>query len=84
MLGKNFNNACWPKEDFFQQKRSEVNYLVQVNGKVRANIVLRVNLNQSDVEKAVSKHPNISKYLEGNEIKKVIFIKDKLINFVND
>jgi len=48
------------------------------------NIVLRVNLNQSDVEKAVSKHPNISKYLEGNEIKKVIFIKDKLINFVND
>ena len=84
VLEKNFNSACWPKEDFFQQKRSEVNYLVQVNGKVRANIVLRVNLNQSDVEKAVSKHPNISKYLEGNEIKKVIFIKDKLINFVND
>jgi len=83
VLEKNFNSACWPKEDFFQQKRSEVNYLVQVNGKVRANIVLRVNLNQSDVEKAVSKHPNISKYLEGNEIKKVIFIKDKLINFVN-
>ena len=83
VLEKNFNSACWPKEDFFQQKKSEVNYLVQVNGKVRANIVLRVNLNQSDVEKAVSKHPNISKYLEGNEIKKVIFIKDKLINFVN-
>ena len=83
VLKKNFSSACWPKEDFFQQKRSEVNYLVQVNGKVRANIVLRVNLNQSDVEKAVSKHPNISKYLEGNEIKKVIFIKDKLINFVN-
>ena len=83
VLEKSFNSACWPKEDFFQQKRSEVNYLVQVNGKVRANIVLRVNLNQSDVEKAVSKHPNISKYLEGNEIKKVIFIKDKLINFVN-
>ena len=83
VLEKNFNSACWPKEDFFQQKRSEVNHLVQVNGKVRANIVLRVNLNQSDVEKAVSKHPNISKYLEGNEIKKVIFIKDKLINFVN-
>ena len=83
VLEKNFNSACWPKEDFFQQKRSEVNYLVQVNGKVRANIILRVNLNQSDVEKAVSKHPNISKYLEGNEIKKVIFIKDKLINFVN-
>ena len=50
MLEKNFNNACWPKEDF-STKRSEVNYLVQVNGKVRANIVLRVNLNQSDVEK---------------------------------
>ena len=83
VLEKSFNSACWPKEDFFQQKRSEVNYLVQVNGKVRANIVLRVNLNQSDVEKAVTKHPNISKYLEGNEIKKVIFIKDKLINFVN-
>ena len=84
VLVKNFNNACWPKEEFFQQTKNEVNYLVQVNGKVRANIVLRVNLNQSDVEKAVSKHPNISKYLEGNEIKKVIFIKDKLINFVND
>ena len=83
VLEKSFNSACWPKEDFFQQKRSEVNYLVQVNGKVRANIVLRINLNQSDVEKAVSKHPNISKYLEGNKIKKVIFIKDKLINFVN-
>ena len=83
VLGKNFNKACWPKEDFFQQNRSEVNYLVQINGKVRANVVLGVNLNQSDVEKAVSQHPNISKYLEGNEIKKVIFIKNKLINFVN-
>ena len=72
VLGKNFNNACWPKEEFFQQTKNEVNYLVQVNGKVRANIVLRVNLNQSDVEKAVSKHPNVSKYLEGKEIKKVI------------
>ena len=83
VLGKNFNNACWPEKDFFQQKKSEVNYLVQVNGKVRANVILDINLNQSDVEKAVSKHPNISKYLHGNEIKKVIFIKDKLINFVN-
>ena len=82
VLGKNFNNACWPKEEFFQQTKNEVNYLVQVNGKVRANIVLRVNLNQSDVEKAVSKHPNVSKYLEGKEKKKVIFIEDKLINFV--
>ena len=65
------NNVWWVKLAVPSALRSKLGY------------DLRKSTGQSDVEKAVSKHPNISKYLEGNEIKKVIFIKDKLINFVN-
>ncbi len=63
------------KEDFKQ-------YPVMVNGKKRAVINLPVGITQQEAEKQVMELPNVKKYIEGKEIKKVIFVPNKVINLV--
>ncbi|KKP27063.1 MAG: Leucine-tRNA ligase [candidate division TM6 bacterium GW2011_GWF2_30_66] len=70
----------WPSFDEKLLIKSEVTIVVQVNSKIRANIQLQKNSDQEFVETEAKKH--ISSWLEGKEIVKIIFIKDKLINFV--
>ena len=71
----------WPKYDPELIKEDEADIVVQINGKVRAVIKVRSGLDQSEVEKIAKENDSVKKYLTG-EIKKVISVKDKLINFV--
>jgi len=61
---------------------SSKEYPVSINGKVRANINLALDLQQSDVEKLVLENETIKKWLEGKEPKKIIYVKNKMINVV--
>ncbi|MBI5466764.1 MAG: hypothetical protein HY975_00930, partial [Candidatus Kerfeldbacteria bacterium] len=54
---------------------------VQVAGKLRGTITVNAGTNQSDVEVLARAEANVAKYLT-NAPKKVIFVPDKLINFV--
>ncbi|MEK7628970.1 MAG: class I tRNA ligase family protein [Patescibacteria group bacterium] len=78
---KSIHIAPWPKFDSKLIKDAEVDVVVQVNAKMRAVIKLPAGASQKDVEIAAKNNENISKYLI-SPIKKVIFIKDKFINFV--
>ena len=83
VLGKDINVAQWPNDEFFINQQTEVKYLVQVNGKVRGNMMLEAGLNQAAVEAKSMENENVARHLENKNIIKVIFIKDKLINFVH-
>ncbi|MEC7804974.1 MAG: leucine--tRNA ligase [Pseudomonadota bacterium] len=83
VLGKDINVAQWPNDEFFINQQTEVKYLVQVNGKVRGNMMLEAGLNQATVEAKSMENENVARHLENKNIIKVIFIKDKLINFVH-
>ena len=72
----------WPSFDIKLAKNKKIEFVVQVNGKVRGKIVAKIGLSQKQAEKIVSSMPQIQKYLQNKEIKKVIFVPDKLINFV--
>ena len=83
ILGKELQEASWPSNKFFEKNETEVKYLIQVNGKVRANIMLEPSLSEDEVKLKAKEHENVSRHLENKDIIKVIFIKSKLINFVH-
>ena len=56
--------------------------IIQINGKVRKKIEVQSGLSQSTVENYVLNIDDIKKYTDGNKIKKIIYIKDKLVNIV--
>lgn len=60
----------------------EITLVVQVNGKVRDNILVPVNLSQEELTEYAKNAPAVQKYLAGKEIKKVIVVPNKLVNLV--
>lgn len=61
---------------------STVTYVVQINGKVRGSFELPKDLGEEQILVEAKKHPQIQKYLDGKEISKVFFVKNKLLNLV--
>ncbi len=74
----------WPEFNQAKIVQDEVNIAVQINGKVRGAIKVESSKieSQSDIEEIVKNDQNISKYLGGQQIKKIIYIKGKIISFV--
>ena len=83
ILNKDIEDASWPEASFFHRNETEIKYLVQVNGKVRANILIDSDKSEDDVKEIAKEHENVSRHLENKDIIKVIFIKNRLINFVH-
>jgi len=75
-------HEAWPKYDENVLIEEEVMYVVQINGKVKANVVLISDASEEDVINRIKELGIVQKYLEGKIIIKYIFIKGKLINFV--
>jgi leucyl-tRNA synthetase len=74
--------AAWPEVNPEFLKDEEVEIVVQVNGKLRARVRIVAGLSQSEVEALVRADTNVQMHLEGKTLKKVIFVPDRLINFV--
>lgn len=74
----------WPEYDEELIEEKEVTIPVQVNGKLRAILTInhQTSTIQTEVEKLARGDSNVKKYLDEIEVKKVIFIPNKLINFV--
>ena len=79
--GDNFENS-WPtfNEEFLQLE--EFQLIIQVNGKVRGKENISVDTEQAQLEILAKENENVKKILANQPIKKVIYIKEKLINFV--
>lgn len=61
---------------------SEFAYPVSFNGKMKMNLSLAMDLQAKDVEAIVLANADVQKYLDGKAIKKMIFVKGKIINLV--
>ena len=74
--------SSWPilREDLLEV--SEFNLIVQVNGKVRGKIVIDKNLEQERIESIALNIENVASTISDTPIKKIIYIKEKIINFV--
>ena len=75
-------NESWPVPNEKFLESNEVDFIVQVNGKSRGKLIIDIEASEDDVKSMSMEIENVAKYLEGKEIKKIIFVKGKLINFV--
>ncbi len=72
----------WPDYDEKLIAEELVSIIVQVGGKARGVILLPADSGEEEVKKLAFADEKIKKYLVGQEIKRTIFIKNRLINFV--
>lgn len=75
-------DAAYPVFDAALLVESSKEYPVSVNGKVRTNLSLALDLDQKQVEEIILQNEVVQKWLEGKAPKKVIYVKNKMINVV--
>lgn len=76
------DNEKWPEWDEALIVEDKFELLVQINGKMRGKIEVKRDIGQETALALVVSKPEIKKWLEGKNPKKVIFIKNKLINLI--
>ena len=70
----------WPeiKKDVIE----EINLAVQVNDKTRDIIKIKKDAHESDIKSIVQKKSKANKYIENKKINKIIFVKNRIINYI--
>jgi leucyl-tRNA synthetase len=76
------NFSDWPKADESLMEDEEIKIVIQVNGKVRAEMMIKVDESEEEIKKRVVLDDNVVKYIAGKDIKKIIYVKNRLINIV--
>ena len=71
---------AWPTYDEKYLVEDEVELVIQVNGKIRAKLLVAFDAEQAVIEEE-AKNLVVS-YMEGKTLRKVIYVKNKLLNFV--
>jgi leucyl-tRNA synthetase len=72
----------WPVFDEAMTKASEIEVPLQINGKLRAKVVVPAEATASELEAAARGHERIHELLEGRQIVKAITVPGRLVNFV--
>jgi len=75
-------DASWPEYDEALAKEDEVEIVVQVNGKVRGRINVEVGVAEEDAIGKALTEESVQRFIEGKEIKKTIYVENKLVNLV--
>ena len=72
----------WPEIDTKLVKQEKIKIAIQINGKTRDVIEIDKGLNQTLVEKLCKNNNKIKSKITNQPIEKVIFVKDRVINFI--
>ena len=83
-LGHNKTLAfeSWPSYDESKCALNTVKMGVSVNGKPRATIEVELDLDDETVKEIALKQEGVVRHTEGKEIKKIIVVKNKIVNIV--
>ena len=74
--------AAWPQVDEAALVKSEIDIMVQVNGKLRDKITVAADATKDTIEAAAMATEGAQKFLNGNTPKKVIVVPGRLVNIV--
>jgi leucyl-tRNA synthetase len=75
-------NAPWPVPDAAALVRDVVTLVVQVNGKVRAQIEVPTSADYALIEETALGAPNVQRFIEGRTLRKLVVVPGKLVNIV--
>ena len=76
------NQTSWPKYDEKKLVFDEFEMPVQINGKMRGKVTMPMDASEDDAFAAAKEDNNIKSYLEGKQIRKIIYIPGKILNIV--
>ncbi len=76
------HKSAWPRYDPKLIKEENVTVVVQINGKLRSQLTVNSEQSKSEVEKLAKEDEKAAKWLNGQKVKKVIFVPGKIINFI--
>ena len=62
--------------------KMSINIAIQINGKKRGLLNLKKDTDQKELLSLIKKDEKLNKYLENKEIKKQIFVKNKIMNLI--
>ncbi|HST61342.1 MAG TPA: class I tRNA ligase family protein, partial [Longimicrobium sp.] len=77
-----FAEARWPAFDAEKAVADTVEFVVQVNGKVRARMPMARGIAEAEARDAALADENVQKWIEGKQVRKTIFVADRLVNLV--
>jgi len=72
----------WPSYDESALVQDSIEYVLQVNGKLRGKMTVSAAAAVAEVEQAALADETIVKYIDGQPVKKVIVVPKKLVNIV--
>jgi leucyl-tRNA synthetase len=76
-------DAAWPTVDQSAMVQDSIEYVIQVNGKLRGSINVAKTETRENIEKLALEQPCVQKYIEENmSVRKIIVVPNKLINVV--
>ena len=82
LTGEELSQAQWMATDERALVKTSIELVVQINGKLRAKLDVAADIDESNIRQKVAELPNLTQYFEGKQIRKVIYVPEKLINFV--
>ena len=80
--GASVLDAPFPKFEENYIRESTKTYPVAINGKTRTELTIALDATQQQVEEIVFNDETVKKWLDGKQPKKVIYVKNKMINVV--
>jgi leucyl-tRNA synthetase len=75
-------DADWPTADETAMVQDEIQYIVQVNGKLRDRILVAANADQATIEQLAQAGESVQRHIEGKTVRKVIVVPKRLVNIV--
>ena len=75
-------DSWWPVFDESLLETEEFELIIQINGKVRGKMHIDKNITKEEIESSALNVENVKNFISSSKIKKTIYVKEKLINFV--
>jgi leucyl-tRNA synthetase len=77
-----WTEARWPEYDAAKAVADTVEFVVQVNGKVRARMPMARGIAEAQARDAALADENVQRWIAGKQVRKTVFVADRLVNLV--
>ena len=76
------SEQTWPAYDPAALVRSEIEFIIQVNGKLRDRLMLSKDAGETAAQSAALASAKVKEHTDGKTIRKIVFVPGKLLNIV--
>jgi leucyl-tRNA synthetase len=76
------HSASWPEPDEQALERSEIELMLQINGKLRGRLMVPAQATQEQIESMVQSHPTTLPLIAGLTVRKIVVVPGRLVNLV--